>query len=79
MVSHCVTIKFILLTPVIINFLTIFPNNKKVSVLWASFFFFFGPPGITIFLKQQKHIPVTENIPKSIRKQGWINLHKFNS
>ena len=43
------------------------------------FFFFFGPPGITIFLKQQKHIPVTENIPKSIRKQGWINLHKFNS
>ena len=33
----CVIIKLIILTPVIINFLTIFPNNKKVAVLWEFF------------------------------------------
>ena len=37
MVSHCVIIKFIILIPVITNFLTISPTNKKVSVLWAFF------------------------------------------
>ena len=39
--SHCMMIELTILIPVIINFLTIFSNNKKVSVLWAFFFFFF--------------------------------------
>ena len=39
--------EFTILIAVIINFLTIFSNNKKVSVLWASFF---GPPGIYVFM-----------------------------
>ena len=47
MVSHCVIIEFVILTPVLTNFLTIFPNNKKVSVLWA--FFLFGPPDISAY------------------------------
>ena len=45
MVSHCVIIEFIILIPVIINFLTICPNNKTVSVLRA---FFFGPTGVSM-------------------------------
>ena len=32
-VSHCMIIEFIILIPVMINFLTIFPNNNKVLVL----------------------------------------------
>ena len=40
MVSHSVIIEFIILMRVTINFLTIFPNNKKVLVLRT----FFGPP-----------------------------------
>ena len=40
MVSHCVIIQLTILIPVIINFLTIFPNNENVSVLLA---FVFGP------------------------------------
>ena len=43
MVSHCMIIEFIILIPVITNFLTFFPNNKNVSVLRA---FFFRPPGL---------------------------------
>ena len=38
MVSHCMIIEYIILIPVIMNFLQIFPNNKKVSVLCAFFF-----------------------------------------
>ena len=37
MVSHCMIIEYIILIPVIMNFLQIFPNNKKVSVLCAFF------------------------------------------
>ena len=37
MVFHCVIIELIILIPLIINFLTIFRNNKKVSVLWTYF------------------------------------------
>ena len=48
MVSHRMIIEFIILIPVIINFLTIFPNNKKVSVLWV---FLAHPVYIYIYIR----------------------------